>query len=1015
MPDSSRSTEATDALGTFLGERRTPLVPTEAACFPPEAGVDHGAWYDELRSALQDYRRQAAKDPFSNPVEMLALDISERLDSGSLSCSAMEQLIHHATVMAYGARAERLRSYLDQPDAAADDAHVEALIRGMAEPGPTDDESRDLVPFEVFKSRIERELFGIVITAHPTFSLSAGLLRNLAMLATACDGDGTPLSPEQRARIYEDACAVEHRPDAALNLAFEHKLSLEVIGNIRSALGALYDRAFRVAASLYPDRWLELNPKLLTIATWVGYDLDGRSDIPWSDSLFKRLGVQALQMRRYRDAVAGIREDHAAGTDDVDLRHTLELVESRLSLAIREVEEEINGLQAHAPTGDDWHERVRAIAKRMHEGRKLRLIDSEPLVERLERAIGLAHGEDAKRRLCVLRAELVNHGLSLAHMHVRLNAMQLHNAVRKLIGIDGAPDDPARRRSHLAAITELIDKVDPVTINFGSMLAEQASAKRLFMLVAQIIKYVDATTPVRFLIAECESPFTLLTALYYARLFGVERQVDISPLFETIRAFERGPEVIEGALANPHYRAYVRARGRICIQTGYSDAGRYLGQTAAAMAIERLKIRVGALLAEQGLDDIELVVFDTHGESMGRGSHPASFADRLQYTASPASRISIAANGVALKEEMSFQGGDGWIYFLTVPAARATIARIVDHALAPVPRETDPYYAEGDYVSEYATAIRQFNERVLADPAYPTLLDCFGTNLFYPSGSRALKRQTDGAGGGHVDLVDPSQLRAIPHNAILQQLGLLANSLGGLGQAIRNDPDSFHALLADSPRFRRLVGLAAGAMKVSDPDILAAYAATVDPGHWLARAAESDDSVRFEELRGVATLLEHDGRYARMEGLLRTFVTDWLDLTRNLARHPEFMVEDTDRRDMLQILHGVRIALIQRIFLLTTHIPSFRPQHGISHEQLVARVLHLDIEETDRLLTMIFPKTDPNIDLALNDFGEPATYESESAQSYEQEHLKVFQPIANLYALTRRIGAAIIHTVGATG
>src|SRR3546814_1739462 len=91
----------------------------------------------------------------------------------------------------------------------------------------------------------------------------------------------------------------------------------------------------------------------------------------------------------------------------------------------------------------------------------------------------------------------------------------------------------------------MIARVDPVQINFGSILAERASAKRLFMLVAQMVKYVDATTPVRFLIAECETAFTLLSALYYAKLFDVEDRIDISPLFETPKAFERGITVIE--------------------------------------------------------------------------------------------------------------------------------------------------------------------------------------------------------------------------------------------------------------------------------------------------------------------------------------------------------------------------------------------------------------------------------------------------------------------------------------
>ena len=54
----------------------------------------------------------------------------------------------------------------------------------------------------------------------------------------------------------------------------------------------------------------------------------------------------------------------------------------------------------------------------------------------------------------------------------------------------------------MASIAKLVAGVKPVKINFASILAERTSAKRLFMIVAMMLKYIDATTPVRFLIAE---------------------------------------------------------------------------------------------------------------------------------------------------------------------------------------------------------------------------------------------------------------------------------------------------------------------------------------------------------------------------------------------------------------------------------------------------------------------------------------------------------------------------------
>ncbi len=74
-------------------------------------------------------------------------------------------------------------------------------------------------------------------------------------------------------------------------------------------------------------------------------------------------------------------------------------------------------------------------------------------------------------------------------------------------------------------------------------------------------------------------------------------------------------------------------------------------------------------------------------------------------------------------------------------------------------------------------------------------------------------------------------------------------------------------------------------------------------------------------------------------------------------------------RDDLHLLHAVRIALIQRIFVISTHMPEFSPQHETTPEELHAQILHLDIDGAVARLAAIFPKTDPTELPA--DFGEP--------------------------------------------
>ena len=63
--------------------------------------------------------------------------------------------------------------------------------------------------------------------------------------------------------------------------------------------------------------------------------------------------------------------------------------------------------------------------------------------------------------MCVARAGLAGHGLSLAHTHVRLNATQLHNAVRQRVRIEELVEDISRRRVLLSKINAALDRVQP--------------------------------------------------------------------------------------------------------------------------------------------------------------------------------------------------------------------------------------------------------------------------------------------------------------------------------------------------------------------------------------------------------------------------------------------------------------------------------------------------------------------------------------------------------------------------
>ena len=122
-----------------------------------------------------------------------------------------------------------------------------------------------------------------------------------------------------------------------------------------------------VAREVYPERWTELNPNLVTIASWVGHDLDGRSDIPWTASMAKRLRLQALQLEHCRDEARRLRAMAEQGSA---LGDVLDLLDARLTLALKQAEEEVAVFGAKAPTDPAAFRRELARAARaMHAGR----------------------------------------------------------------------------------------------------------------------------------------------------------------------------------------------------------------------------------------------------------------------------------------------------------------------------------------------------------------------------------------------------------------------------------------------------------------------------------------------------------------------------------------------------------------------------------------------------------------------------------------------------------------------
>ena len=81
-------------------------------------------------------------------------------------------------------------------------------------------------------------------------------------------------------------------------------------------------------------------------------------------------------------------------------------------------------------------------------------------------------------------------GLGIGWIHFRVNAAQLHNAIRPRIDPDGTLD--LGSKGALARLRALLSDVRPLRANFAALAIESATALRQFLAMAQILHHVDA-------------------------------------------------------------------------------------------------------------------------------------------------------------------------------------------------------------------------------------------------------------------------------------------------------------------------------------------------------------------------------------------------------------------------------------------------------------------------------------------------------------------------------------------
>ena len=919
----------------------------------------------EAASALLKLSAERVEtDPLTNSVFDLALKNFSDILADKAALERMETTIDDVHLKLAKERAAKIQ-HLHFPETSYKES-LNSALDALAVKGWLD-----------FKTTLEKTTGGFVFTAHPTFALP---LETRVALAEYSESPSDKTLETLTTTTKIDARAWSD----SISLKGEHDETQTALRNAQSAMRAYIEMVYAVARAHFPENWRDLRPAVPSLASWVGYDLDGRTDIDWWQSMALRLTEKAEQLARYATRLEAL----AALPDLAAKLHRASALSAKTATYF---EEDLSD-----------PDKLLVAAKFLTNDHPDRIISADIIIAQILAEVKGADDTKATA-LLTLATEVEALQLGTARIHLRVNAAQVRAVIMRDLGLETSDNDLGR-----LVLQKLSDRAEGIKerpANFAELFLEKSTARRQIMMCAIWLQHIDAGSPIRFLIAEAENPATVMGVLYMAKQFGIDKSLDISPLFETPDALETGGRFIERLLEEPEYLAYIRTRGQLSIQLGFSDAGRFIGQIAANMAIERIHNLIANALYDVD-PTISLLIFNTHGESMGRGAYPGSFADRFEHCITCWTRSRARSRNQHFIHEISFQGGDGFLHFASEGLASTTFMAWCHHHLTAFEDcSADPFYQDTDFTWDIYRRLRYWQTTLFADKDYGFLLNNFATQFLVRAGSRQ-RRRSGNAGG-------PRALRAISHNATLQQLGVPVNTASGLGSALRLETERLIGLLNRSTRMRHLMNLALKARLRTSLPVLRGYAQVYDPATWtaIARHTRSDEGGACERVYRAF----RGGEVANsLNNMASHYSFDLMKFDRILAALDDAPSTEQrhDGRMNIHILHGLRQALMMYALYLAGCLPFLSGRHDASRSDFMELVTQMRLDEAQALLSEIFPTSSPELEKLSSIAGDEGV---QLEMGYDKLNADIIAPLGEVQKLMHKITLALAHAYGAYG
>ncbi len=482
---------------------------------------------------------------------------------------------------------------------------------------------------EQIRSLLEQTRLRLVLTAHPSEAKRQEILFKLRHISELMERrsrqrllprESQKLENELAAKIEElwqtrplRAAKKEVADEVDLGVYFIRSVIIDVVIDIYEELQLALER-------YYPEGdWTEL-PPVLRYASWIGGDRDGNPNVTNNVTIETMTTLRDTARQIYLEEVEHLSRHLTQDTDYFGA-----------SAAMRQaVAAEHHGEKVYL--GEIYRQKLRAIGDKLkadaYRSSRDLLADLLQVQASLKAHRGGRAAMGAVQRL-VRKARLF--GLHLVPLEIREHAERHSTALAELfryydIAADYINMAEAEKQALLSA--EIRNR-RPLFPADSSMFSETTkSVIQTWRMIGAAHRQYDAIVIDTVIASMSRQPSDVLAMLLLAREVGIDQDVHVVPLFETIDDLYRAPDIMERLFENAEYQRHLSARAgkrglRQQVMIGYSDSSKDGGYLASNWNLYNAQRILTERCVEKG---VSLELFHGRGGSIGRGGGPTNRA-----------------------------------------------------------------------------------------------------------------------------------------------------------------------------------------------------------------------------------------------------------------------------------------------------------------------------------------------------------------------------------------------------